>query len=346
MTRLIPPSRRLRAIPALGALGTALLLASCGSEGTTASADVTTGTSATPGAASGEGFPAVVEHRFGTTTVPEAPDRVVTAGFNEQDFALALGVTPVGVREYLSYDATQRPWAVDLLPEEPLPTVGATELDLEKVAALDPDLVLGIYSYIDEPTYDLLSDLAPTIAESGDYPTGGTPWQVQTRMTGEALGKPEEAERLVADVEGEFDAAAQAHPELEGKTLALDYVLDGKHYVLPADDLRMRFFADLGFSAPEQTGELSDEMVDALDTDVLVVVGMTREDFLADPLVSSLDVVTEDRTVFLGTFDQDFAGALGFSSPLSLPFALDVAVPRLAAAADGDPATAVEPYTG
>ena len=33
-----------------------------------------------------------------------------------------------------------------------------------------------------------------------------------------------------------------------------------------------------------------------------------------------------------------FAGALGFGSPLSLPYALDVAVPALRSALDGTPA--------
>ena len=36
---------------------------------------------------------------------------------------------------------------------------------------------------------------------------------------------------------------------------------------------------------------------------------------------------------------DQFAGALGFSCPLSLPFLLDEAVPKLAAALDGDPDT-------
>ena len=35
------------------------------------------------------------------------------------------------------------------------------------------------------------------------------------------------------------------------------------------------------------------------------------------------------------------SAALGFGSPLSLPFLLDEVVPALAAADDGDPATAV-----
>ena len=195
------PRRPSRAAGALLVPLLALALAACGgSEEEPAASSGTT--------AAGDAFPVTIEHTFGETTIEEAPERVVTIGFNEQDFALALGVTPVGVRENLGdYDATQRPWVVDLLPDEPLPTVGGEELDLEAIAALQPDLILGIYSFIDESTYDLLSDIAPTIAESADYPTGGTPWQEQTRMTGQALGAEDEADALVDDVEGQFAAA-------------------------------------------------------------------------------------------------------------------------------------------
>ena len=45
--------------------------------------------------------------------------------------------------------------------------------------------------------------------------------------------------------------------------------------------------------------------------------------------------------IYLDLTDQ-FAGALGFASALSLPYLLDEAEDMLAAAVDGDPATAVE----
>jgi iron complex transport system substrate-binding protein len=51
--------------------------------------------------------------------------------------------------------------------------------------------------------------------------------------------------------------------------------------------------------------------------------------------------VREDRVIYLDLEDQ-LAGALGYSSPLSLPFAIEEAVPRLAAAIDGDPKTKIE----
>jgi iron complex transport system substrate-binding protein len=326
-----------RPLAALAAAALALTLAACGSS------DEPAGDAAASSSSSGA-FPVTIEHTFGETTVESQPQRVVTIGYNEQDFALALGVTPVGVREYLSYDATTRPWAIDLLPEDPIPTVGAEELDLEAIAALQPDLILGVYSFIDESTYDLLSQIAPTVAESADYELGATPWQEQTRMDGAALGKADEADALVAEVEAKFETARTENPGFAGQVLALDFWFDGTHGALPADDLRMQFFTQLGFQAPaEAAGEagLSAESLDALNTDVLVAAGGDQQTLLAETLFAGLPVVAEDRAVFVGGFDRQFPAALGFTSPLSLPYAIDLIVPPLAAAADGDPATVV-----
>lgn len=66
-----------------------------------------------------------------------------------------------------------------------------------------------------------------------------------------------------------------------------------------------------------------------------------QDEITKNPVFGRLDAVKEDRVIFLDLTDQ-FAGALGFASVLSLPFLLDEAVPTLAAAIDGDPATKVE----
>ena len=37
------------------------------------------------------GFPRTIEHKFGTVTIPERPERVVSVGCSEHDVLLALG---------------------------------------------------------------------------------------------------------------------------------------------------------------------------------------------------------------------------------------------------------------
>ena len=62
--------------------------------------------------ASESAFPVTVEHKFGKTTIESEPKRVVTVGYTDQDAALAVGVVPVAVGDFLGgYDWRERPWA-------------------------------------------------------------------------------------------------------------------------------------------------------------------------------------------------------------------------------------------
>ncbi len=297
-------------------------------------------------AGGGDGtWPVAIENRFGTTEIPAEPERVVTVGFNDQDFVLALGVPPVGVRENLGdYDATKRPWAEEQLAGAELPTVGGAEIDVEAVAALEPDLIVGVYSFMDQAVYDQLSGIAPTLAQTDDHADGATPWQEQTLLTGRALGREDEARELVDDVEGQFSAVVGQHPDFAGTTLAVDFagIADSAHYLFGTDDLRTQFFTELGFDVADTSTAVSQEQLPLLDQDVLVGGGYTKDEALPDPLLAGLDVVSSDRTVYLGDYSTDLMGALGYGSPLSLPYLLDAIVPALAQAADGNPATAVE----
>ncbi|MGH3927931.1 MAG: iron-siderophore ABC transporter substrate-binding protein, partial [Pseudonocardiaceae bacterium] len=65
----------------IGAGALAALLAGCGTESNPAP-------SVGGGAA---GFPVTIEHRYGSTTIPREPQRVVTVGYLDQDPVVALG---------------------------------------------------------------------------------------------------------------------------------------------------------------------------------------------------------------------------------------------------------------
>ncbi|SDS14857.1 iron-siderophore ABC transporter substrate-binding protein [Microlunatus soli] len=291
-------------------------------------------------------FPVTIKHQFGTTTIESEPKRVLTAGFNEQDFVLAFGIEPVGVRQFLGYDAPNRPWTPQAVRGKKLPTVGSQEIDFEKIAELKPDLIMAVSSYIDKAGYAKLSAIAPTVAQSGDVATGATSWQDQTKITGRALGRPDKAEQIVRRTEDRFAEAKKEHPEFAGKSasFALGVTTDGA-YSVGADDYRTGWLTELGFTVPKKGGEVSMEKLDVFDTDVMVAEGVQKS-VQKNRLFAQLAPVKEGRFVDLGAFDQDFAGALGFNSPLSIPYLLDIAVPRLAAAADDDPQTKPEPYRG
>ena len=296
--------------------------------------------STTPPTTDGEGaFPVTIEQKYGTTVIPAEPTRVVTAGFNDSDYALAFGVTPVGVRDFIGpFPEETRSWAQEALagadPEKVSGPDGA--LNFEVIAALRPDLIIA-FSYLEEADYEKLAQIAPTVVE----PQDGSGWREHTLVVGRALGQMGRAEQLVAEVEERFATAIETHPEFKGKTAAILFgeADTGAYYLLEPSDPRTGLFTSLSLELPDQTGEISREEVELLDQDVVVVIGADAEAYQDDQLFQGLPAVQEGRVAYLGGFGSEFAGALGFDSPLSLPAAIDIVVPALAAALDGNPST-------
>ena len=332
-------SRR-RVLQGLGGIGAAAVLAACG------------GTDPATGSGPG-GAPVRLEHKFGVTEIPGRPERVVTVGLTEQDDVVALGGVLVGTREWFGEQPGGLwPWARARLGGAPLPTVLPREpLDVERVAALRPDLILAMNSGIDRQQYDLLSRLAPVVAQPVGFPDYGAPWQLLTRTSGRALGRDAEAERLVADVEGRFTQVRAATPQLRGATGLLASSIGGAAYVYVTGPAP-RFLSQLGLAVPPAVTalsagdpdaapvQLSTERLDVLDASV-VLLGLyepAASSVAANPLFAGRRVAREGRVVTLPE-ESELNGALSFSSALSLPLVLDGLVPRIAAALNGDPAT-------
>lgn len=314
----------------LAAVAGTFSLAACGSDGSADEASTTAGDGA---------FPVTIEHAYGSTTVEQAPSRIVTVGFNDLDFVLALGETPVATRAYSGYAYQARPWAADYAHD--IPEVGEMELQYEKIAEADPDLIVGTYSLTERSGYDTLAALAPTIGDLQGASGGSGSWQDQLETIGRALGKESEATELRRSVEADFQAARTSNPQFQGRTAPVAMYMDGDFYVFEAGDPRGDFFTDLGFVTPAQTGTISAEQLGLLDQDTLIVLGATKEQLASNPVFAQLRVVREDRTVYLGEFGTDVPAALGFASPLSLPYLIDATTAALAAASDDDPATVV-----
>ncbi len=332
-----------------------LLLSACGS-GDDAGAD-TSDTSDTTEGTDAEAFPVTIEHKYGETTIDEAPERVVVVGLVEQDALLALGVVPVATTEWFGEHAgAVWPWAQDELEalggEAPEILGDATAINFEAVAAQQPDLILALYSGVTDEDYATLSAIAPTVAQPEAYVDYGVPWDEVTRTVGAAVGKADEAEALVAEVEAEFAAAIEEHPEFAGASSLMATPYEGI-YVYGPEDARGRFLTDLGFELPpdlvDVTGELyggnlSLERADLLDVDVIVWLDASDADGpLGGPVYETMRVHSEAREVHLSSVGSTLGGATSFVTVLSLPYLLDELVPMLAAAVDGDPATAVPP---
>jgi iron complex transport system substrate-binding protein len=304
--------------------------------------------SAAAPAAGDPGFPARVEHKFGTTVVPAKPERIVSVGLTEQDTILALGYKPIATTEwYGDQPYAVWPWAREALGDS-RPTVlsNADGFQSEKIAALRPDLIVGVNSGMKRADYEKLSRLAPTIPPGKGSTDYFSPWDQQVELIAAALGKPEEGRALIERIEDDYAAAAAEHPEFAGKTATFSQnaFSDGLLYVYP-DGLSTDFLTMLGFEINpkltpliEREGEqvtVSAERLGVIDADVIVFATEEPSDVAAlkkVPTFDKLDAVAGRRAVYT---DGTLAGALYFISPLSLPYVLERLVPQLEAAVAG-----------
>ncbi|HZO37099.1 MAG TPA: ABC transporter substrate-binding protein [Solirubrobacteraceae bacterium] len=296
-------------------------------------------------------FPATVKHKFGQTTITTEPKRVVVVGLREQDALLALGVVPVGTTEWFgNHPGAIFPWAKKALGKAPVPKrLGFTDgIEIEKVAALRPDLIVAIYSGLAKKDYDKLSKLAPTIAQPRGQIDWGASWQDDITMVGAAVGRPKAAAALKAKSVALIAAAAKKHPEFKGQTGAVATPYEGIYVYAPAD-ARSRFLTDLGFTFPKALrkiggkdfgGQLAAEKIGLLDVGALIWFAGPgpAAKIKKNRLYATLNVHTQGRDIFIpekGTLYE----ATSFLSVLSIPLLVDKLVPRIAAAADGNPAT-------
>lgn len=344
--------RSLPALLAVTALG--LLAGACGSEKPDASGDPTTTASSGP-TSSAPAFPVTVEHKFGSTTIDAEPTRIVSIGFSDQDYLLALGVKPVGIREwYGEYPSATWPWAQDELGDEKPTVLASAELNFEQIASLQPDLIVGVSSGMTDADYQKLSRIAPTLAQPKEFIDYGTPWDVTTELIGRAVGRTSQAADVVKRVEDLNAKARTDHPEFAGKTAAVAFLFDGSPGAYASQDSRSRLITDLGFTIPPKFDELakdtfyfsvSSEDISTLDTDVVIwIVGSDTEIAAVKSIAlrPSLRAYQEGREI---AADALLSGAFSFASPLSIEYVLEKLVPELALAVDGKPDTPVPSAT-
>ena len=348
----------------VGVAALALLAAACGnndaaSEPESASASAFAGASASEptteitsdSTPSSESEPAetTIIHTFGETIIEGTPQRVMALGFSEQDPVLALGVTPIAVREWFGeFPYATWPWAADELgdgtPDVLTMTFG--ELNYEAIAGLAPDLIIATHAGITQEEFDILSEIAPTIPEAAGTEAFGMSWQEQTQLIGDALGLSEEAAQRIRLTQASILDAARINDNFGGATLAWLNAYEGGEYWVVGDTPPTRFFSDLGFTRSAELTEaigdldslqISAEQLELLDVDRLIIAAdpVTQGAIEADSLWQSLSVFQDDRVVWVPQRSELF-GALSFSTILSVEFLVEKLVPLLAEPGSAD----------
>jgi len=278
-------------------------------------------------AASASGFPVTIEHALGTTTIPAPPTRIVALSF-EEDVLGQVGVAVVGRTENYYAPGSLYPWQEGHVDPAIVP-LGGDELDLEKVAALAPDLILATNYYQLPDAYESLSAIAPTVGYRTGW--GEATWQDTARVIGRAVGKEAEVEQRIREVDGSVAALAAELPGLSGKTFSSVFYHDAGRFTVDTnpEGHTAKLLGQLGMvMSPRVVAEvvnrsLGAEQVGLIDADLVrlgYASGQLRAQLTASPLFQAVPAVRDGRV-----FESDVFGATAGNNPtmLNVPWQLE-----------------------
>ncbi|OBI29507.1 serine/threonine-protein kinase [Mycobacterium sp. E2238] len=157
--------------------------------------------------------PQTLNTKFGTIKLQHRPVAIAALGPGDPDAVLSLGVQPVLMN---AANATVPTWLQPLIHSSP-PVFAAA--DTGAITAAKPDLIIDTGD-IDQPTYNSLAAVAPTLAQPADNPEGWT-WQTQLNWIATALGRTEAAKDLLDKTQSEQNTIRSEHRAFSGKSIVV-----------------------------------------------------------------------------------------------------------------------------
>ncbi|MDQ0270638.1 ABC transporter substrate-binding protein [Cytobacillus purgationiresistens] len=254
-----------------------------------------------------------VKHAMGETTLDEAPKRIVVLTNEATEALLALGVKPVGaVQSWLG-----SPWYDHISKDmEGVEVVGVEhEVNVEKIAALKPDLIIG-NKIRQEAVYDKLNAIAPTIFSEtlrGD-------WKENFALYAEALNQKEQGEKILADFDNNVETLKGQLGEKTNQEISVVRFMADKVRIYYTDSFSGVIFDQLGFKHAEHQAELftednqlgnlaidvGKEVIPKMDGDILFyftyavpgdkIAVDTAKEWTNDPLWNNLSVVKNGKS--------------------------------------------------
>ncbi|USK69702.1 ABC transporter substrate-binding protein [Peribacillus asahii] len=254
-----------------------------------------------------------VEHAMGTTEVKGNPERIVVLTNEGTEALLALGIKPVGAVQSWLGD----PWYDHIKDDmKDVEVVGLeSEVNLEKIAALKPDLIIG-NKLRQEAVYDKLSQIAPTIFSEtlrGD-------WKENFSLYAKAVNQEEKGKEVLQQYDDKVAALKEKLGDKTNQEVSVVRFMAGVTRIYYTDSFSGVIFNELGFKRTEQQTEMfkadsklgnlaievGKEMIPKMDGDVLFYFTYapegdpnavaTEKEWTNDPLWKKLSVVQDGKT--------------------------------------------------
>ncbi|WP_243290381.1 iron-siderophore ABC transporter substrate-binding protein [Bacillus sp. FJAT-47783] len=249
-----------------------------------------------------------VKHAMGETPIEKKPERVVVLTNEGTEALLALGVKPVGAVQSWLGD----PWYDHIASDmEGVEVVGVEhEVNVEKIAELQPDLIIG-NKLRQEAIYEQLSKIAPTVFSE----TLRGEWQDNFKLYAQALNLEEKGEEVLANYNAHIEEVKAALGDKLDQEVSVVRFMAGKTRIYYTDSFSGVIFNELGFKRSEKQGELfkednklgklavevGKEQIPEMDGDILFYFTYappgdkeavkTEEEWTKDPLWKNLEAV-------------------------------------------------------
>jgi iron complex transport system substrate-binding protein len=245
-----------------------------------------------------------VEHAMGTTEIKGTPERVVILTNEGTEALLALGVKPVGAVQSWTGD----PWYDHIKDQmEGVKDVGTeSEPNLEAIAALKPDLIIG-NKLRQEQIYEQLNTIAPTVfAETlkGD-------WKENFMLYAKAVNKEEKGQEVMNAYNNRIEELKEKLGDKLNMKVSIVRFLAGDVRIYHKDSFSGVILDQLGFARPESQDVndfaekgVTKERIPAMDGDILFYFTYetgdgealkVEEDWINDPLFQNLNVAKQGK---------------------------------------------------
>jgi len=247
----------------------------------------------------GGAFAVEITHAMGVTDVPDHPQRIVVLTNEGTEALLAVGITPVGaVRSWLG-----DPWYKHIADKMADVTVVGEEsaVNLEAVAALEPDLIIGNKTR-QEKIYSQLSAIAPTVMAErlrGD-------WKLNMELYTQAAGKGAEGKAALEAFAAREKALGEALGDKKNEEVSLVRFMSGLTRIYYNDTFAGLILGEIGFKRPAAqdkaafADDVTKERIPEMEGDRLFyfvyetgdgAADKQASEWLSEPLWQNLEVV-------------------------------------------------------
>ncbi|GAX89981.1 ABC transporter substrate-binding protein [Effusibacillus lacus] len=281
-------------------LSFALVLAGCGSAGGNQQAAAPD--KSEPSAGKTEEY--TVKHAMGETPIKGTPKKVVVLTNEGTEAVLALGIKPVGAVKSWNGD----PWYDHIKKDMEGVKVLGTEHqpNLEEIAALKPDLILGV-KLRHEKIYQQLSAIAPTVLSE----TLRGEWKNNFKLYAEALNKKAEGEQVISAFDKRVEEfKKKAGDKLKTKVSLVRFMPD-RIRIYYVDSFAGIILKQIGFARPEKQNidkgfadNVTKERIPEMEGDILFYwtwetgdgkASQAEKEWTNDPLWKNLNVVKNGK---------------------------------------------------